>query len=397
MIMRIGLLLVLAALPAACAGPEPLTGAAAARSRGASLSAEEEAAAAPPADSSRPADPWLDDARDLARVNGQIITLREVRQSMGRSFDDYLDRRDALAAFVNRKVQDLVVRRVVVEEVKRVGFIVSDEDMEQETAEREKQAARAGDTLAQNLRDMGMTRTEWNHRTKDEILFRRAFFFFTGQAPGKFYDEDRFRPAVDLYVGPVEVRRYAENHGDVLGIVRPAEATVRMIDLRNDTFRGPGVSAEEAARLCDRAMDAVEERLRAGEDFGILAKELSEGPEAKEGGLFGPFRADSPVRQEYRDWAFREGRADGNLSPRFRLPAGLLLLRLEHLEPARSRPIEEFAPEVRARLVDLKTTLAWNDVQIALLEQACVEPATIKTDLLGQLRANNRRVREELQ
>ena len=104
----------------------------------------------------------------------------------------------------------------------------------------------------------------------------------------------------------------------------------------------------------------------------------------------------STLRREYREWAFREGRKDGDLSPRFAPPTGLVILRMERFEPERVRPIEEWAPEARARLLDVKRTLAWNDVQAALLEGASVQPSDLKASLLAQLRGNGRRLREEL-
>jgi parvulin-like peptidyl-prolyl isomerase len=334
--------------------------------------------------------------RDLARVNGQVITLREIRHSMGPSYDQYLDRLEDLARFVRAKVLERLLRRIVVEEARRVGFTVTDEELEQETQRQEKRAAEAGTTLERTILDQGMTRREWDDDLRDDILFYRARAYFTGQFPDRFYDLDRYRPSVDPFVRPEEIRRFGEGHAEELGVRTAARATVRVIDLRFDSFRGPGASEEEARRACARAMDAVEERLRAGEPFADLAREVSRGPEAAGGGLVGPFEGDGPLRREYREWAFREGRSDGDLSPRLALPTGLVILRMERLEPERVRPIEEWAPEARARLLDVKRTLAWNDVQAALLEEASVQPADLKAALLAQLRGNGRRLREEL-
>lgn len=389
--------LLAAAAAAACSSPGELEGAAAARSRGASVLAGEEAEAKPPGEASRPADPWLDDARVLARVNGRVLTLREVRHAMGPAYDQYLDRREDLARFVQARVKDLVIRRLAIEEARRIGFTVDDEDLERETERAERAAAEAGTTLAQTIRDLGMTRREWDDRTRDDILFQRALYYFTGQFPGRFYDEDRFRPAVDFFVRPGEIRAYGEKHREELGILRPAQATLRVLDLRKDSFRGPGATEEEAWRLCGRAVDAVEERLRAGESFADLARELSAGPEAPTGGLVGPFLREGPLRAEYREWAFREGRAEGDVSQRLRLPSGYVLLYMERLEPERVRPIEEWAPEARERLLNLKKTIAWNEVQIALLEEAAVSPRDLRDGLLSGLRSSTRRVREELE
>ena len=52
---------------------------------------------------------------------------------------------------------------------------------------------------------------------------------------------------------------------------------------------------------------------------------------------------------------------------------------------------------MREHLLDLKKTVAWNEVLIGLLEGGSVTPADLKQLLLGQLRANNRRLREDLE
>lgn len=386
---------------AACSSPDPLTGAAAARSRGAAVVDEAPAASgAPAAAPSRPENPWLDETRDLARVNGQVITLREIRHSMGPAYDQYLDRTEELARFVRRKVLERLLRRIVVEEAKRIGISVDDEEIEKETERQEKRAAEAGSTLDRTIQDQGMTRREWDDDLRDDMLFFRARAYFTAMVPDRLYDRiydaDRFRPSVDPHATPEEVRAFGEAHAEDLGIRSPARATLRVLDLRWDAFRGPGVPEEEARRACGKAMDAVEERLRAGESFADVARELSRGPEAAEGGLLAPFGRDADLRQEYREWAFREGRKDGDLSARIPLSTGLVILRMEKLEAERVRPIEEWAPEARARILDVKRTLAWNDVQAALLEEASVQPAEVKSNLLAELRANSRRLREEL-
>ena len=242
-----------------------------------------------------------------------------------------------------------------------------------------------------------MTRREWDDRTREDVLYQRALFYFTGQFPDQFYDEERYRPAVDFFVRPGEIRAFGEAHRAEFGIESPPSATLRFLDLRVDSYREAGSPESAAWDRCAKAMDAAEERLHDGTPFADLAREISEGPEASRGGLAGPFLAGDPLREEYRSWAFREGRKDGDVSPRFRNPAGLVLVYMERFEPARSQPIEEWAPRVREHLLDLKKTVAWNEVLIGLLEGGSVTPADLKQLLLGQLRANNRRLREDLE
>ena len=373
-----------AALAAGCAGDPGLEGAAAARSLGASVEGDPPAESKPAAPA-KPVDPWLDDATRLAQVNGKVITLRQVRHRMGPAYEQYLDRRDDLARLVHARARDLVEQQVVVEEAKRVGLRVTDEDMDRDEEQQEMEAAKKGDTVEQYLHDMGMTRREWDENRRNDIYYGRARYYFTGEAPARFYAEDRFRPRVDIFVTPDEVRAFGEAHR--AEIETPESAAIRVIDLRRDSFREAGSDDEEAWRRCGLAMDAVEERLRAGEPFADVARQVSQGPEAPRGGLMDPFGREGSIRPEYREWAFADGRKEGEVSPRMRLPTGYVILSLEKREAARSPAIEEWGPRVRASLLELKRRLAWAQVLAGLLEEASISPAGFRDTLLEEARA----------
>jgi peptidyl-prolyl cis-trans isomerase SurA len=392
-------LLIAAALAAGCASSE-LTGAAAARSRGAALPPPGPEDAAAPAGEAAPAapavrrDPWLDDASVIARVNGEVLTLRHVRHRMGRAYDEFLDQRDQLAQLVQKETRGLVLERLVIAEAKRLGLTVSDEEMEEMEEAEAKQAAKSRTTVAQTLLDIGITRREWEQGLRDRRLQARAYWFFTGLFPERFYSEEVYRPAVDAYVSPGEVRAWGEANRERLET--PDQATLRVIDLRVTPHREAGATEEEAWRLCAAAVDGVEARLRAGEEFAAVAREVSAGPEREEGGLVGPIRPDGPVRAEFRDWAFRPGRKDGDVSERIRLPMGYVLLRMERREEARRPGIEEWGPGAREQLEGWKREAAWSRVQVRLLEEATVKPAAVKEAILASLREAVRKASAEI-
>ena len=386
-------LIACAALAAGCAGNPELEGAAAARSLGASVEGDPPVEAKPAAPS-KPVNPWLDDATRIANVNGKVITIRQVRQKMGPSYEQYLDHPEDLARLVHARARDLVEQQVVVEEAKRVGLRVTDEDMEWDEEQQEKEAAKKGDTVDQYLHDVGMTRREWDENRRNDIYYGRARYYFTGAAPARFYAEDRFRPSVDTFVTTDEVRAFGEAHRSE--IETPETATIRVIDLRRDSFREAGTDDEEAWRRCGLAMDAVEERLRAGEPFADVARQVSEGPEASRGGLCDPFGREGSILSAYREWAFAGGRTEGEVSRRMRLPTGYILLRLEKHEAARSPSIEEWGPGVRASLLELKRRLAWAQVLVRLLGEASIAPAAFRDMLLEESRAAVRALSRQL-
>jgi hypothetical protein len=392
------ILLLLAALAAACSTDRELRGAAAARSRGAVLG--DDAPAAPAAEGAqapaRPYDQWLDDTRKLATVNGQVIPLGQVRHAMGPAYDQYLDRRDVLTGFVNKKVRDLVVRRLVVAEGKRVGLSVSDEDMDRDEEREAKRAAAAGSTIEQMIRDFSMTRREWDENRRETILFLRSQAYFMGLFPDFAYAADRFRPCVEAWVSPAEVRAWGERHRADLD--RPRTATVRILYLCVADFAQPGDGDEDAWRRCAAALDALEGKLKAGEPFAAVAELGRRFPGAGEGGLYPPVTSGSgDLKSQYREWAFSDERKEGDVSPRMKVPAGYVVLRLEKRDDAASTDIEEWGPVARAEIEARRRALAWADCQARLLEEAVVAPAGLRAEMLADLRAEARRIRRELE
>ncbi len=394
------LLLAAAASAAGCAVDRELRGAAAARARGGEVAdpAPADPAAAPDAAAGGPSrtyDPWLDDTLVRAKVNGQVITLGQIRHELGPSYEQYLDRREVLDGIVKKKVRDLVLRRVVAAEGKRVGVSVNDEDMERDEEREARRAAAAGSTIEQMIRDFGITRREWDENRRDKILFMRSQAYFLGMFPDVAYNADRFRPGVEAWVSPAEVRAWGERHRPVLD--RPRTATVRILYLCAEDFAPPGGGVEEGWRVCRAALDGFLERLRAGEPFADLADLGRRFPGAGPGGLYPPVTsASGDLRSQYREWAFADERSEGDVSPPMKVPAGYVVLRLEKREDAASPDIEEWGPLAHAEIEGRRRALAWAECQARLLEEAAVSPAELRASILAELRAEARRLRREL-
>jgi hypothetical protein len=394
---KTGLLLAAAVLAGGCAGTPELEGAAAARSRGAGVDAPREAAAAPegaPAAPSKPVDPWLDDETILARVNGHLITLRQVRHRMPQ-YDQFLEDRAGLARYVNAQVREMVLQRLLIDEGKRIGLSVNDEDMEYQEEMLAKRARAAGTTVEQTIRDMSMSRSEWDQEQRDRILSMRAQYYMVGAAPDAAYSEERFRPSVDPYVGPSEVRAWGERHRATLE--KPESAVLRILWVPLEAAAVEGAPEDEAWRKCGEAVDALEARLAAGEPFAKVADSSRRYPGADEGGLKGPVFRDSPFPQQFKDWAFAPERRPGDRSERLRRGPGYVVLHLESRTEASRPDIEEWGAAARARLEGLRRQLAWLEVQVRLLEEGTVSPAELRSTLLAEVRADARRVRAEIE
>ena len=398
---RPALLLALALVPglaiaaaAGCSAPAPPAGLAAALARGADGGVESPAAPSDGAPASstpaatREVDELLDYSRAVARVNGKTIVLREVRAEIGVSWEHYLDRRPDLIRLAEVRLRGIVVRRLLVAEANRIGLPVAEDELERAEAEQRKQAEAGGTTLDQHARDMGTTRREMAERLREGLLAQRAEWYFTGLFPPSQYNEDFFRPSVDLFVTPDEVRAWGRANPEKISFA--PWARIRLLDLRADEFRSEGGSESEARARCLAAAEKARDRALAGESFGDLVRELSQGFGREDGGLLPPMRPTGSERPEYRAWAFAPDRKAGDVSAPIPLSSGAVVLYLEDRSEGGERPIAEWGAEARNELEAIKRMIAWTEVRIRLVEEASIEPRTLREQILAWLEEERR-------
>lgn len=135
-------------------------------------------------------------------------------------------------------------------------------------------------------------------------------------------------------VGEDEVAAHYQAHADEF--VQPERRSLRQILL----------SSENEARDIRRRLE------REPRSFELLARSRSRGPEAGQGGLMGTFAA-GELPQELNAAAF--ALPVGGVSQVIRTALGYHVLRVESLDPARRRALEECQAEIRQRLLQRRS------------------------------------------
>lgn len=107
-------------------------------------------------------------------------------------------------------------------------------------------------------------------------------------------------------------------------------------------FRTDGKTEEEIAQIRERAADVLE-RVRAGEDFGELAREFSEDTTAETGGDLGDFGPGQMV-PEFEQAAFSLG--VGATSDLVQTQFGIHIIRVNERREARVQPLDEVGPSI---------------------------------------------------
>ncbi|MBF0214775.1 MAG: SurA N-terminal domain-containing protein [Magnetococcales bacterium] len=105
------------------------------------------------------------------------------------------------------------------------------------------------------------------------------------------------------------------------------------------------------ATTADEKIRKAQSRLKAGESFEKVAKELSDDASAAQGGELGEFGRGVMV-PEFEKVAF--ALEAGKVSDPVQTEYGVHLIRVDGITPAEAKPLEKVTPEIRGRIVEQK-------------------------------------------
>lgn len=154
------------------------------------------------------------------------------------------------------------------------------------------------------------------------------------------FDPDTYRDQVSITDD--EIAQYYFDHPHEFTIEKTVEA--RHILFKLDEGDGEQVVADQKQKATE-----VYAKAAAGEPFEELAKQYSEGPTRDQGGYLGVFKRDEMVKP-FADRAF--AMQAGEISEPVRSRFGWHIIKVETVNEARRRSVEEAADGIRARLID---------------------------------------------
>ncbi len=261
-----------------------------------------------------------------AVVNGKVVTVRDVVDSirpqleqirrMGLPQKEGLERQNRIYA---EGLERLIDQKLMVNKFEKLGANLPPGALRERTESilRERFGNNRAELLAA-LRQVGKSEQEWQEELKEQLIAQSMTQQFVSR---------------NLRIPPADLREaYERRRGEFL---RPIELRLRAISFR------PPAEGREAQRAAHIA--AVLDRLQAGEDFATLAREVSEGPRAAQGGDEGwvnPSVLPEPLRVTL------EALEPGEVSGLVETPTQSFLFRVE--ERRGGEPME--FQEVQARL-----------------------------------------------
>ncbi len=267
----------------------------------------------------------------LVKVNGDIITKTELeqrqiaalRQKMNGQIDPELLKDDArlkqaLGEVTPQLIVDAIDELILHQMGKEKGYKLSDEQFKGWlTKIREEQGLQDEAKFQAAIKQEGMTIEDLRKNVERQFLISQVQRDEVGQK---------------LQITEEEARQYYLAHRQEFA--EPASATVREILIEVPAEKNAqGQAAVNVARE-DEAKDKatqIRARLKAGEDFGKLAAEVSDSSSKANGGLIGPLpmaQLSTTLQQMF------EKMKPGDITEPIRTPRGFQILKLETIKAA---------------------------------------------------------------
>jgi peptidyl-prolyl cis-trans isomerase SurA len=271
--------------------------------------------------------------RVAAVVNGDVVTLKELRDRAGpelRAVEEKTagpELEQARARLLKQVLEAVVAERLLDAQVKELQAEATEAEVD-EAIDGIKKRERVDDAgLDRALAEQGLDRAAFRRQTKRSLEARNVL---------------RLRVGSKIRVTDEDVRNHYQQHQKEF--LSGVELRVRHVFLQLPA----GAPAAEEARVRARAEQLVA-RLRAGEDFARLAREVSQGPSAADGGDLG-WLARGVVQPEVERAAF--ALETGKVSDPIRARNGFQILKVEARRGGEVRPFEEVKELIRDRLTN---------------------------------------------
>lgn len=288
--------------------------------------------------------------RVVAVVNKEVITWSELYKMMESEASEQvksLSDQERVKVFKENEalfLEKLIDFRLQIQEARRLGIDVSHREVAEAVENIRKKYSLSEETLRESLKQEGLSFEEYKTRLGEQLLLSQVI-------------NQQIRNKV--VVSDEEISKYIQANKQLLN----EGETFR---IRQIFFKKP--QDESGKKGIEEKSLIVMQRLKAGEDFAVLAREYSEDPSASQGGDLGHIRKDL-MAKEFID-RLKEIK-QGEFSEPFWSDRGLHILRLDEKKDIR-KP-DELRDDVRKQLAEKRFREKYSSWIKGLRENARIE------------------------
>lgn len=271
--------------------------------------------------------------RVAATVNGDVVTLSDLEERAGPEWarvermDPGPARDEARRTALKRSFDALLAEKLLAKQAEVLQLEVTDAQVDAAIADIKTRNHFDDAQFDRALADQGLDRAAFRGQVRREL---------------ETYQVLQYKVRGRVKLNDVDVRNYYQTHPQEFGGEEELKVRHIFLPLAENAPR----SEEEKARAQG---DRVLQRLRTGEDFEKVAREVSKGPSAAEGGDIGWLRRGT-IQKQLEDAAFVL--KDGQISQLVRAGPGLHILKVEARRSTGGKSFEEAKEEIRTRLYE---------------------------------------------
>jgi peptidyl-prolyl cis-trans isomerase SurA len=281
--------------------------------------------------------------RVVAIVDDEVVTSMELNRAIRRLKMD-LARMEAMqqaggmppAQIRRMALERMIDEKIFAKEVKRVGLVVSDEELDHYIARIKQNNNLTEEDFVASLSRQGMTLQEYRDDLRQDILKQRLI----NQEVQK-----------QVVVTDAEVEEYYKKNYEQYQNMD--EVNMMAIFLKVDPQAG--LTAENAVR---QQAENILQKIKAGKDFGKLAQQYSQGPGAEKGGRLGPVKS-SDLLPSMRQ-ALGELK-QGQVSEVLQIPQGFVIMKLVDRSGNKELDMTQVKEQIRSKLGQQKTEKIFKD------------------------------------
>lgn len=292
--------------------------------------------------------------RVIAVVNNEPIVQSELDVVLRPIYEEYRSKFKGqqlirkLDEVRQKLLNQLIEDRLVLQEAEKRGIEIEETAMDRKMEEFKKRF-KSEQEMEQALASEGITLKRLRERFRKQMMIRALHDI-----------EIRSR----IVVSPLEIEEYYHNHPEEFS--RPLRLRIRSITIRkSEEARTKGLTDEVAKERIEEAR----QRVLAGEDFGKVAREISEDNNASEGGLTDWIRPGEMIRP-IDEVLFKL--EEGQISEVIETPVGYHFFQIVARDPGRQKPLEEARDEIYAKLYYQKSQARFREWMEELKRKAYI-------------------------
>lgn len=269
--------------------------------------------------------------RVVALVNNEPITHSDVLKEAEAETVEIIkelqgqDREQAITSLQKRVLQDLVEKKLQLQEAVRLGIGTSDAEVNDAVTDMKKQMGLDDNGLRQMIAAQKMTQEEFRNQLREFLTIV------------KLVEQE---VNAKIVVTQEDIQTYFNAHKDEFKVEEGTR--VQQIFLSLSILNGSDAVAQVMAKTMD-----IQQRLKKGESFESLATKHSEDPSAEHGGDMGVFKKGQLMPA--LDKAVFQLK-EGEVSEPIWSESGIHIVKVVKIEAGRNRPLEEVKGQIETRI-----------------------------------------------